>query len=443
MCDTEKTDFYVMKENAESLIDFISEAPTAYHAVNVISKKLEDKFKKLEIGEDWDIALGGSYYITQNDSTIISFSLPKELDLSKVNFKIIGSHTDSPSIKIKPNSEIFTSGYLQLNTEVYGSPILSTWFDRSLSLAGRVLIKSDNSFVPKMKLINIKKPLAIIPNLAIHMNRTINNGHDINFQKELLPIIAAFSKNPSDKDILLTLVSENINVEKEKILDFELFLYDTQKGSLIGISDEFITSSRVDDLQACHAGLKAITSSESNTDTINMLACFDNEEVGSSSKQGADSQFLSNTIERIIYSISGTRSDFLKAISKSFFISLDGAHSMHPSFIEKSDVTNRPVINKGIVVKISSNQRYTSDSESFAIFKNIAHSAKIPYQTFVNNSNEKGGSTIGPISSSHIEFKSIDIGIPMLGMHSIRETCGVYDHTHCIQFLKNFYNCKA
>jgi len=443
MCNAEEKDISIVKKNSEKLIDFIAEAPTAYHAVNVISENLGDAFKKLEINDNWDIRLGESYYITQNDSTVICFSLPKVLDISKVKFKIIGSHTDSPSIKIKPNSEILTSGYLQLNTEVYGSPILSTWLDRPLSLAGRAFIKSDNPFVPKIKLINIKKPLAIIPNIAIHMNRTINNGHDINFQKELLPIISTLSEKLADKNILLELISENINVEKENILDFELFLYDIQKGSLVGIYDEFITSSRIDDLQACYAGLQAIKSSTPTNDTINILACFDNEEVGSLSKQGADSQFLSNVIERIIYSISGTRNDFLKAIPKSFFISLDGAHSIHPSFIEKSDITNKPVINKGIVVKISSNHRYTSDSESFAIFKSIADLTEIPYQVFVNNSNEKGGSTIGPISSSHLEFKSIDIGVPMLGMHSIKETCGIYDHTYCIKFLKNFYNCKA
>ncbi len=271
------------------------------------------------------------------------------------------------------------------------------------------------------------------------MNRETNIKSSIDNQKHLLPILKTVcDKNFSKQGVLLKIISHASGIDSKDILDFELYLYDHHKGSVFGVEDEFISSSRIDDLQSAHAGINALTETN-NSNSINLLACFDNEEVGSATKQGADSQVLSNLMERIIMSLKGNREDFLVSIARSFFISSDGAHSVHPNFVEKSDIINRPVINGGPVIKINANQKYTSDVETSSIIKGIADKAGIPLQCFVNHSNEKGGSTIGPISSTHLDMKAVDIGVAMLGMHSIRETIGIKDHLYLIELLKTFF----
>ncbi len=420
------------------LLDFVYTSPTAFHAIeNVKSILTKNGFTEVQLTKDWEIKENSKYFLTKNNSSLIAFVTGT--DTPNKGFRIAGAHTDSPALKIKPNPEILSEGYLRLNTEVYGGPILNTWFDRPLSLAGRVMIKSNNPFEPETKLININKPLMIIPNIAIHMNREMNNGVAINNQKDLLPIIQTVASKFEKNNYLLKLIAEELDVKKDEILDFDILLYEYEKGTILGINDEFISSPRLDDLEAVHAGIKAIVEASHNNSTTNVMVCFDNEEVGSSTKQGADSQFLSNVLERIIINLGGTRNDFLKAVSNSFILSIDGAHAIHPNKTEKNDITNKPVINRGPAIKISANQKYTSDADSTAVYKTIAEKAKAQYQIFVNHSNEKGGSTIGPISSTHLEMRSVDVGIPFLAMHSCRELCGVEDHYDLMKTVKTMY----
>ena len=426
------------KKIAQELIDFTYSSPTAYHAVsNVSSMLLKNDFQQLFFEDVWTLQKGEKYFVTKNRSALIAFVVGE--NIADSGFRIAGSHTDSPAIKIKPNPELLTEGFLKLNTEVYGGPILNTWFDRPLAVAGRVILKSDDVFNPITMLLNINKPLMIIPNLAIHMNREINSGVNINNQKELLPIIQTVKNSFEKENFLLKIIAENLKVNIYDILDFDLFLYEYDKGSIVGIDNEFISASRLDNLEAFNAGINALICADHNPSVTHVVAGFDNEEVGSSTKQGADSQLLSTLLERIVISLNGGREDFFRALSNSFMISTDGAHAFHPNRGEKCDITNKPIINKGPVIKISSNQKYTSDADSIAVCKLILEKAKVPYQEFVNHSNEKGGSTIGPLSSRHLEIRSVDLGVAFLAMHSIRELIGVEDHCYMVKLLKALY----
>lgn len=426
-------------ELAENLIDFIYESPSAFHAVKSIKKVLAKKgFIELNEGERWELQKGGKYYVVRNDSAIISFIVGSGI-IAKRGFKIIGAHTDSPSFRIKPCPEITAErNYVKLNTEVYGGPILNTWLDRPLSLAGRVTVKGKNLLYPESALVNIKRPIMIIPNLAIHMNRAINKGVELNKQTDVLPLLGIINDTLEKDNLLVKTIADEFNVKPEEILDFDLFLYEYGRGNIMGLNNEFVSSSRLDDLEMVHAGMIALSNSDL-TEATNVLACFDNEEVGSSTKQGADSELLASTLERIVISFGGDREDYFRALYKSFMISADAAHAVHPNRGDKSDPTNRPIINKGAVIKISSNQKYTSDSNSIAVYESICEKAKVPVQKFVNRSDEPGGSTIGPISSTHVGIRSVDIGTPLLAMHSVRELCGVDDHFYVEKSFEEFY----
>ncbi|KYH29153.1 MULTISPECIES: M18 family aminopeptidase [Clostridium] len=426
-------------EFAKELIDFIYESPTAFHAVENVKNTLEQNgFKQLKEEEKWKLEKGKKYFMIKNHSALIAFTVGNE-KIEENGFRIIGAHTDSPSFRVKPNPEMTSeNSYIKLNTEVYGGPILNTWFDRPLSLAGRVIIKGKNILNPKVKLLNIKKPVMIIPNLAIHMNRKVNEGIELNKQVDTLPILGLINEKFEKDNYLAKVIADELKVDYKDILDFDLFLYEYEKGSIIGINNEFISSSRLDDLEAVHGGVHALINAENPVST-NVLVCFDNEEVGSATKQGADSEMLSNVLERIVLSLDGNRDDFFRVLAKSFMISADAAHAVHPNKGQKSDPTNRPFINKGPAVKIAASQSYTSDSYSTSIFVSLCEKAGVPVQKFVNRSDERGGSTIGPISSTHINIPSVDIGTPMLAMHSIRELCGVMDHYYVARVFKKFY----
>ncbi|SHH53378.1 M18 family aminopeptidase [Tepidibacter thalassicus] len=428
-----------MKEFAKDLIEFISDSPTAFHAVNSCKKILKKEgFKELSFEEKWDIKEGGKYFVTKNSSAIVAFVINSE-NVEKEGFRIIASHSDAPSFRVKPNPEMISEkAYLKLNTEVYGGPILNTWMDRPLSIAGRVTLKSENLLKPKEVLVDINKPICIIPNLAIHMNRNINSGIELNKQIDMIPLLGMISENFEKDNFLMREIAKELNVDIEDILDFDLFLYEYEKGTLIGVDEEFISSSRLDNLAMAHASLNAFVKS-GNTKGINVFVMFDNEEIGSATRQGADSPMLRNVLERINLSLRKDREDFFRSIYASFMISADMAHPVHPNKPEKHDPTNRPIINKGPVIKISSNYRYTSDSYSIAVYESICKEADIPYQKFVNRSDERGGSTIGPISSTHLDIPSIDIGTPILAMHSIRELGGVMDHYYIYKSFLKFY----
>lgn len=425
---------------ANELIDFLYESPSAFHAVDKLKAVLnENEFNELKEEDIWALKPEGKYYVTKNDSALVAFVVGKESP-SKAGFKLIGAHTDSPTFRIKPKPEIISENvYVKLNTEVYGGPILNTWLDRPLSIAGRVSLRSDNPLFPDNKLVNIRKPILIIPNLAIHMNRDVNQGVELNKQKHTLPLLSLVTEELEKDRYLLTILAKELNIEVEDIIDFDLFLYEYEKGTVMGLNNEFISMGRLDDLSMIHGGIKAIINSKVNKST-NVMVCFDNEEIGSASKQGADSDMLSNILERIVLSLGGDRQDFFRSLSKSFLISADLAHAVHPNYGEKHDPINRPVINKGPVIKINANLAYTTDSDSAAVYEEICRRAGVPVQKFVNRSDVRGGSTIGPISSTHINIRSIDIGSPILAMHSIREFGGVKDHYYIIKSFEEFYN---
>lgn len=425
---------------AQELIDFIYKSPTAFHAVDNVKESLKaDGFIELKEEEKWNLKKSGKYYTTKNDSALIAFTVG-EGQVEEEGFKIVGAHTDSPTFRVKPNGEIISEGnYLKLNTEVYGGLIRSTWMDRPLSIAGRLVVKGENPLYPITKLVNIKKPILIIPSLAIHMNREANSGGELNLQKDTLPLVAMITEELEKDNVLLKTLSKELNIPQEDIIDFDLFLYEFEKGSIVGLNQEFISAGRLDDLQMVHAGIEAIKKAPI-TKGINVMVCFDNEEVGSSTKQGADSNMLANVLERIVLCLGKEKEDFFRALSKSFIISADNAHAVHPNSPEKADPTNRPIINKGPVIKINANCAYTSDADSSAVYETICMMEQVPVQRFVNRSDSRGGSTIGPISSTHINIRSVDIGNPTLAMHSIRELAGVKDHTYVTKSFVRFYS---
>ncbi|WP_434793844.1 putative M18 family aminopeptidase 2 [Terrisporobacter petrolearius] len=426
------------KQFAENLIDYIYDSPTAFNAVETSKDLLlENGFNELKMNEKWKLKVGGKYFITKNSSSLTAFVINS--DNMQDGFRIIGSHSDSPTFRIKPNAEMTVeNSYLKLNTEGYGGAILSTWFDRPLAIAGRVVLKSENVLCPREEIININRPVCIIPNIAIHMNRSINDGYKFNKQKDTLPLVGLINDTLEKDDFLLNEISRELNVDKKEILDFDLYLYEYEKGNIIGPSEEFISSSRLDNLSMAHASLHGLIDSKGKNG-INIASIFDNEEVGSSTKQGADSNMLLNLLERICISLGKDREEFFSAIYSSFMISADLAHALHPNLVEKHDPTNKPIMGGGPVIKISANQAYTSDAFSSGVYKNICKKCGVKYQQFVNRSDERGGSTIGPISSTHLDINSVDIGSPILSMHSVRELGSVEDHFNIYKTFVEFY----
>lgn len=429
------------KQAAQDLIQFINESPTNYHAIQNVKKQLtENGFKQLFSGEAWHIERGGKYFVTKNHSSLFAF-VPGEGNIAESGFKFICAHSDSPTFRIKPSAEMMVEGkYLKLNTEVYGGPILYTWFDRPLSMAGRVLLKSDNPLKPAIQFVNFKRPLLIIPHLAIHFNRTINEqGNPLSKQKDMLPVLGMINEHFEKDNFLLHLIAEEMGITSESILDFDLTLYDFEKGFLTGLQDEFISCGKLDDLAMVHAGMEALLRSQDCTKT-KVLAVFDNEEVGSGTKQGAGSPVLRTIVERIVLGLGGSGEDLYRAIHNSFMISADMAHALHPNYPEKHDPTNHPFINGGPVIKLNANQKYVTDGDSAAVFATICQMAGVPYQTSVNHSDMAGGSTLGNILLSQMELRGVDVGNPMWAMHSVRETAGTKDHDFIIKAFTAFYN---
>lgn len=427
------------KEFARNLIGFIEKSPTAFHSVETSEELLKlNGFKKLDSREEWKLEQDGKYYTTKNSSAIVAFTINTN-NLKEDGFRIIGSHSDSPSFRVKPNPEMEAEKtYLKLNTECYGGPILNTWLDRPLSIAGRVVLKGKSVLRPEETLVNINKPICIIPNLAIHMNREVNEGVALNKQKDMLPLVGLLNDSLEKDNFLLKTIAKELGRKIEEIIDFDLFLYEYEKGMLIGPNEEMISCGRLDNLSMAHASLHALIDAKS-LNGVNVVAVFDNEEVGSSTKQGADSNMLLNVLERISLCLGQNREDFFRSLYSSFIISADLAHAVHPNVGEKHDPTNRPVMGKGPVIKINANQAYTSDSQSIAVYKTICKEAGVNCQEFVNRSDVRGGSTIGPISSTHIDIPSVDVGSPILAMHSIRELGCVEDHMDIYKTFKKFY----
>ncbi len=422
------------KEISEKLVSFIQKSPTAFHAVDNMRKELLDNgFVELLEGNTWSIEAGKKYFVTRNNSSIIAINIGTQLD--NYSFNVAASHSDSPTFKIKENAELSVKGkYAQLNAEGYGGMLCSTWLDRPLSIAGRVLVKNNDSF--QTKLLAIDKDLVLIPNVAIHMNRTVNDGYKYNNQVDMIPLLGGSDYKKGDFN---KLIAAELNMKAEDIYGSDLYLYNRNAPAIWGINEEFISSPKLDDLQCAYTSLQGFLKG-TNNQSINVFACFDNEEVGSGTKQGAGSTFLYDTLYRINMGLSKTEEDYYRALASSFMLSADNAHAVHPNHPEKTDETNCVYMNEGVVVKSHAGQKYTSDAVSIAIFKGLCEKVNVPVQFFANRSDVAGGSTLGNISSTKVSMNSVDIGLPQLAMHSSYETAGIKDTYYMVCVMEEFFN---
>jgi len=426
------------QENIRDLLDYIDHSPTPFHAVNEMKILLiQQGYSELKESKTWNLLSNGKYFVTRNDSSLIAFIVgTKTQDAS--GFKIVGAHTDSPNLKLKPNSSYDKNGYLQLGVEVYGGVLLTTWTDRDLSLAGRVIIKGKKQ--PQPKLIRFEDPILRIPQLAIHLNRDVNEkGLTLNKQNHLPPVFSLAGKKNPNKELLEKMVAQKIKCKPEEILSMELSLYDTQPGSIGGANGEFVFSGRLDNLASCHAALKALVLSKGKDPMTRVIAFYDHEEVGSDSAQGAGSPFLKDILERLTLDSNNSREIFFRSMANSFFISADMAHAVHPNYSEKHDARHVPIINGGPVIKCNSNQRYATEGVSSAWFETLCQKAGASVQKFVARTDMGCGSTIGPITASNLGIRTVDVGNPMLSMHSIREMAGAHDHLPLINVFKEFF----
>lgn len=418
-------------ETAEKLLTFIRKSPTAFHAVDTMKNILaEQGFQELSEKDYWKLVPGGQYMVTRNNSALIAFSIPEN---APRRFHIMASHSDSPTFKIKENPEITVEkAYVKLNVEKYGGMLMSPWFDRPLSVAGRVVV-SENGEI-KEKLVDIDRDLLMIPSLAIHMNREVNSGYAYNPQKDLLPLYGT----AGTEETFGKTIAEAAGVREEDILSHDLFLYSRTRGAVWGAEKEFVSAGRLDDLQCAFASMEGLLSGEKKK-SIAVHCVMDNEEVGSGTKQGAASTFLKDTLLRINSGLGRTYEEYLMSLADSFMISADNAHALHPNYTDMTDPVNRPLLNKGIVIKYNANQKYCTDAVSAARFKDICTRAEVPFQSFVNRSDMAGGSTLGNISNTQVPVNTVDIGLPQLAMHSPYETAGVKDTYSLIKAAELFF----
>lgn len=421
----------------ERFFQFLENSTSQFHTINMAKEQLlQNGFEELSMGEAWELQKGGRYVMSHHDSTLFAFTIGVDF-CAEDGFRLTAAHGDFPGFRIKPNPEIQAGGYLQLNTETYGGAILSTWLDRPLSVAGRVVLKSQDVFHPEVRLIDLKKPVIIIPNLAIHFNREMNKGVELRKQVEMMPIYGVASEQMTEK-AFTSLLAEHLGVSVDDILDYELMIYNTDKASFVGMNDEFISAPRLDNLSSTQALVEGLLSGQ-RTRGLNMMIVFDHEEVGSRSKQGAASTLLSTLMEKIYESLGMTRMDFVNAMEESMMISVDVSHAYNPNYSAKYDVTNRNIINRGFSIKEASSQSYATDSEAIGIVQQICEKEGIAYQKFVNHSDSTGGGTLGAISSAMLPIRTVDIGAPIFAMHSSRETMGTEDYKSLVDFMAAYF----
>ncbi len=420
-----------MLKLAKELNQFIDASPTASHCVAECEKRLTaEGFKKLCERESWKFRKGDKFYIVRHDSALIAGVFGKK-DPTKAGFRIIGSHTDSPSFKLKPRSVFVKEGYIQLSTEVYGGPIYSSWLDRELSLAGKVVVRMNNSY--EIKLIDLEKPVLSIPQLAIHYNREVNEAIKLNPQEHMVPV-AGLSEKELDDKFIKEMIAKKLKIKTFDIVNYDLELYAVQKGIVCGYDEEFIMNRGIDNKSMVHASIEALLEAE-ETDATMLIALYDNEEVGSSTTNGGKSSFTEDILARLT---DFHKESYLRSIAGSYFMSADGAHAVHPNYLGKFDNLNRVYLNKGPVIKVNANTSYATTIESSAVFEMICAAKKLPYQKFVNRSDVRGGGTIGSMIANNIGIRTVDVGNAMLAMHSARETAGVDDHWYMKEAMKGF-----
>ena len=422
------------------LLDFLDASPVNFLAAQNIAAELEKAgYRKLDPREPiGNVKAGDKLYVTKNDSSVYAFHIGRQ-PMAEAGFRMICAHCDSPTFRIKPNAEMLCEGgIVKLNTEVYGGPIMSTWFDRPLTIAGRVIVRGQDALNPETLLLHVKRPLLQISNLAIHFNRQVNDGVKLSKQKDMLPILGIINDELEKGNLLMNIICGELSIKPEQVLDFDLYLADATPACTFGVHDEFLSSGRLDDLSMCFAGLEAMIDTDT-ADATKVLAIFDNEETGSQTKQGAGSPFLAMMLQRIALAQSGSAEAWYQAIERAFMISADNAHAWHPNYSEKYDPTNHPVLGGGPVIKFNAAQKYASDAVSAAVFAEICRQADVPCQRFVNHSDVAGGSTLGNILASSIPLRGVDMGNAILAMHSCRETGSVADHLYTVKAFTQFF----
>ena len=422
---------------AERLSDFIRHAVSPYHTV-IESKKLlkASGFKELDPAAKWNLEKGGKYFFSPFATSLFAFTIPS--GRRTLGLHIAAAHTDFPCLHIKPSAELDSRGYMRVNTEIYGGPILNTWLDRPLSIAGRVILRSSNIYAPHEVLLDVSRPVLSIPNLAIHYNREVNDGIKLTKQNDMLPVLGIITENINKDSFFIDFIADEIKAAREDILDFDLIVYNTDDPQFIGINSEMLSAPRLDNITSCLALIEGITEGSSKN-SLNVAALFDNEEIGSMTKQGANSELLEIFLERIYASLGSDRSELDNDIRKGFLLSVDVAHALHPARPEKYDPVNHMRMGEGVTFKLSANQKYTYDCVAVAAMQQLCDSKKIRYKKFVNNSDMPGGGTLGPIISSHLPMYTVDIGVPILAMHSARELMGADDQEELVKLMKAFF----
>lgn len=425
----------------EQLMDLLKNSGSPYQVVNWCEGELKKAgFEELNWKHMLMPALGGKFYLKPHPTMLIGFTTgAKRNFIQKV--RIAAAHTDQPCFRVKPNPEMEEKKYLKVNVETYGGPILSSWMDRPLGLAGKVVLKSEEVFAPEIRIFDSKRPIAVIPNLAIHMNREMNKGVELNKQKDMIPILAMLNDKWNKDDFFLTYLAKELQVEKEDILDFDLYFYNIEEPSLVGLDEAFISSPRIDNLASVAALVEGLIQG-TRQEGMNVIALYDNEEIGSNSKQGAASNLLEMVLRSIMMNNGMTEGQYMESLANSMYLSVDGAHAIHPNVTEKCDPTNQPIPGQGVVIKVSGNQRYATDSEVIGAVKQLMNKWEIPYQTAIDRSDMTGGSTLGPILSANLPIRGADIGIPMLAMHSSREMAAVSDYRYLVNSIKAYFSEK-
>lgn len=431
----------------DKLLGWMNASTCNFLAVKTITNELiKAGFKELRQGDKWTIIPGGKYFMVKNDSAVFAFVAGTDAPIDH-GFHIISAHSDSPCFKVKPNAEIYgEGGVVSLNVEKYGGGILYTWFDRPLSMSGRVMTASGDPLKPKSIIFDLDRPVATIPHLAIHFNRAVNEGNPLSVQDDMKPVIGYFSEDEinqakSQGGFVKKIVADHIGISPEEIIDYEICLYPYEKAELCGVNGEYFQSGRIDDLSMAFAGLEALVQAcDVPSKSTRVLAIFDNEETGSGTKQGAHSPVLRDLLERVALSYGGNADDFFRSIANSFMVSADDAHAWHPNYNKKYDPTNHPVIGGGPAIKINANCKYMTDANGAAVFRNLCAKAGVKCQTFVNHSDVAGGSTLGNILTGQMDLAGVDMGAPIWAMHSARETAGVADHEMTVKVFTEFYH---
>lgn len=423
----------------QALGQMVQASTSPYHSILEASRQLhQEGFEELSLSSSWTLKKGGAYYVNVFDSTLIGFTVGEEL--SEVpSLLLAASHTDWLCLKLKPSPEVTSGKYGRLNVEVYGGPILNTWMDRPLSLAGKVCCVGQDPLHPKTILVDAKRPLLTIPNLPIHVNREVNKGVAYNPQIDMLPLCTLLEEEMNRDSYLLRLLAGEANVAMEDILDYEIYVYNFESPTKLGIMDEFYSSPRLDNLTSVQACLRGILLNKNHAQDIHVIALYDNEEVGSSTKQGAASAVMERVLEKIYLSLDYSRQDFLNGLLGGFFLSMDVAHALHPNRSEKYDIKNHVYTGDGIAIKLAASQAYATDASASSVIEALCRQEKIPYKKFSNRSDIKGGSTLGSISSCLLTMRTVDVGVPLLAMHSARETMCCSDQAALVKLVSSYF----